>query len=107
MPWDKEKDLIFTDTDLKALLLKSMPPTWQNLYLLKGTQIMGDFQQMLAYFVQFQSITDSQATIRSNPSSTTWDQKKKPVQTMDKVDIFSLLFTVVEVKATGFPGKHI
>ena len=31
---------------------------------------------MLAYFVQFQSITDSQATIRSNPGSATWDQKK-------------------------------
>ena len=31
---------------------------------------------MLAYFVQFQSITDSQATIRSNAGSATWDQKK-------------------------------
>ena len=76
MPQDEEKDLIFTDTDLKALILKSMPPTWQNSYLLKGTRITDDFRQMLAYFVHFQSITDLQATIRSNPGSATWDQKK-------------------------------
>ena len=43
MPQDEEKDMIFTDTDLKALLLKSMPHTWQNSYLLKGTRITDDF----------------------------------------------------------------
>ena len=65
---------------------------------------------MLAYFVQFQSITDSQATIRSNPGSASWDQKNTismPVVTIDEVVVFLLLFTVVKMKATGFPGKHI
>ena len=28
MPHDEEKDTVFTDTDLKALLLKSVPLTW-------------------------------------------------------------------------------
>ena len=37
MPHDDKKDTVFTDTDLKALLLKSMPSSWQNAYLLKGT----------------------------------------------------------------------
>ena len=43
MPHNYEKDTVFTDTDLKALLFKSMPTTWQNSYLLKGTCTSGDF----------------------------------------------------------------
>ena len=60
MPHDDDKDAAFTDTDLKALLLKSMPLSWQNVYLLKGTRVSDDFWQMLSYFVQFQNITDNQ-----------------------------------------------
>ena len=37
MPHDDEKDTVFTDTDLKALHLKSMPLSWQNKYFLQGT----------------------------------------------------------------------
>ena len=33
MPHDEDKDKIFTDMDLKALLLKSVPSVWQNAYL--------------------------------------------------------------------------
>ena len=65
MPHDDEKDTVFTDTDLKALLLKSMPLTWQNSYLLKGTRTSDDFHKMLSYFIQLQSITDTQAISRS------------------------------------------
>ena len=43
MPHDDDKDSAFTDTDLKALLLKSMPLSWQNAYLLKGTRVSDDF----------------------------------------------------------------
>ena len=35
MPHD-EQDSTFTETDLKVLLLKSMPLAWQNAYMLKG-----------------------------------------------------------------------
>ena len=35
MPHDEDKDTVFTDTDLKAILLKSVPSAWQNAYLLK------------------------------------------------------------------------
>ena len=62
MPHDEEKDTVFTDTDLKARLWKSVPITWQNAYLLKGTRSTDNFCQMLAYFVQFQSITDAQGS---------------------------------------------
>ena len=37
MPHDEDKDTIFSNSDLKALLLKSMPISWQNAYILKGT----------------------------------------------------------------------
>ena len=37
MPQDKDKETILSDNDLKALLLKSMPISWQNAYLLKVT----------------------------------------------------------------------
>ena len=37
MPYNDKKDTLFTDTDFKALLLKSMTSSWQNAYLLKGT----------------------------------------------------------------------
>ena len=67
MPHNNEKDTVFTDTDLKALLLKSMPSSWQNTYLLKGTQTTDKFQQMLSYFVQLQSNTDNQ-TVAKAPS---------------------------------------
>ena len=60
MPHDDDKDTVFTVSDLKALLLKLMPLSWQNAYLLKGTCISDDFRQMLSYFVQLQSITDNQ-----------------------------------------------
>ena len=53
MPHNKGKDTIFSDNDLKALLLKSMPISWQNAYLLKDKQVTDDFCQMLTYFVQF------------------------------------------------------
>jgi hypothetical protein len=67
MPHNDKKDTVFMNTDLKALLLKSLPSSWQNVYLLKGTQTTDDFRQMLSYFVQLQSITDSQ-TIAKAPS---------------------------------------
>ena len=35
---DDKIDTVFTDTDFRALLLKSMPSSWQNAYLLKGPQ---------------------------------------------------------------------
>ena len=56
--------MVFTDTDLKALLFKLMPLSWQNAYLLKGTCVSDDFQQMLSYFIQFQSITDNQTGLK-------------------------------------------
>jgi hypothetical protein len=43
LPHDDNKDSVFTDTDLKALLLKLMPLSWQNAYLLKGTRTSDDF----------------------------------------------------------------
>jgi hypothetical protein len=60
MQHDDKIDTVFTDTDLRAMLLKSMPSSWQNAYLLKGTQNTDDSQKMLSYFVQLQSITDNQ-----------------------------------------------
>ena len=42
-----------------------MPISWQNAYLLKGTQVTDDFCQMLTYFVQFQNITDTQTMSKS------------------------------------------
>ena len=65
IPHDKHKDMIFSDNDLKALLLKSMPTSWQYAYLLKGTCVTDDFCKMLAYFVQFQSITDTHTMSKS------------------------------------------
>ena len=65
MPHDKQ-DSTFTETDLKALLLKSMPLAWQNAYMLKGTHAVDNFCQMVSYFVQTQPIGDNQT--RSTPS---------------------------------------
>ena len=59
MPHDNQ-DSVFTDTDLKALLLKSIPLSWQNTYLLKSTRASDNFCQMLSYFVQSQSIGERQ-----------------------------------------------
>ena len=77
MPHDGEKDTAFKDTDLKALLLKSMPLSQQNAYFLKGTCISDDFQQMLSYVVQFQSITDKQTSMKVFSTSQSLDKKKK------------------------------
>ena len=65
MPHDKQ-DSTFTETDLKALLLKSMPFAWQNAHMLKGICATDNFCQMLLYFVQTQSIGNNQT--RSTPS---------------------------------------
>ena len=35
MPHDEDKDTVFTGNYLKALLLQSLPPTMQNIYLSK------------------------------------------------------------------------
>ena len=77
MPCDEERDTIFTDTDLKALLLKSVPLTWQHAYLLQGTQTTDNFSQMLSYFVQFQSITDTQWISKSYSVSQSLDTRKQ------------------------------
>ena len=77
MPHDDEKDKVFTDTDLKALLLKSMPSLWQNAYLLKGTRTTDDFRQMLSYFVQLQSITDNQTVAKAPSASQGLDNRKQ------------------------------
>jgi hypothetical protein len=77
MPHDDDKDAAFTDTDLKALLLKLMPLSWQNAYLLKGTCISDDFRQMLSYFVQFQSITDNQTGLKVYSASQGLDSGKQ------------------------------
>ena len=42
-----------------------MPLIWQNSYLLKGTRTSDNFRKMLSYFIQLQSITDTQAISRS------------------------------------------
>ena len=76
MPHDEEKDTVFIDTDLKALLLKSVPVTWQNAYLLKGTRLTDNLCQMLAYFVQFQSITDTQGSSKPYTISQSADNRK-------------------------------
>ena len=58
MPHDHDEDSSFSESDLKALLLKSMPISWQHAYALKGTRSSDDYRHMLSYFVQYQSITD-------------------------------------------------
>ena len=73
MLYDEDKDMIFTNMNLKALLLKSMPSTWQISYLLKGNTSLNIFWQMLAYLLQFQSITDAHTVTRSNSASANWD----------------------------------
>ena len=65
MPHDDENNSVFSDTNLKALFLKSIPLSWQNAYLLKGTHISDDFQLILPYFVQIQSITDNQTSMKA------------------------------------------
>jgi hypothetical protein len=77
MPHDDDKDAAFTDTDLKALLLKSMPLSWQNAYLLKGTRISDDFWQMLSYFIQFQNITDNQTGMKVFSASQSLDNGRQ------------------------------
>ena len=67
----EDQDSVFIDMDLKALLLKSMPLSWQNAYLLKGTHASDNFCQMLSYFVQSQSIEDSPVASKPFFSPTT------------------------------------
>ena len=62
---------MFTDTGLKALLLKSMPLSWQNAYLLKGIRASQNFCPMLSYFVQSQSIGESQVASKPFLSTAT------------------------------------
>ena len=90
MPHDHDNDTAFSDTDLKALLFKSMPLTWHNAYLLKGSHISDDFCQMQSYFVQFKRITDNQTSIKH--SLLLRDQTRKSnintfILTMDEVVI--------------------
>jgi hypothetical protein len=68
IPHDNQ-DSVFTDTDLKALLLKSIPLSWQNAYLLKGTHVSDNFCQMLSYFVKSQSIGEHQVVSKPFLSS--------------------------------------
>ena len=65
MPHDDDNDTVFTGTNFKALLLKSMPSSWQNACLSKGTCTSENFWQMLSYFVQLQSITDNQTVSKA------------------------------------------
>ena len=77
MPRDDEKDSVFTDTDLKALLLKSKPSSWQNAYLSKGKCTPDDFLQILSYFVQLQSITDFKTDTKALSDSQILDSGKQ------------------------------
>ena len=77
MPHDDDKDALFTDTDLKALLFKLMLLLWQNAYLLKGTCVSDDFWKMLSYFVQFQSITDNQTGLKVFSASQGFDNGRQ------------------------------
>ena len=77
MPHDDEKDSVFTDTDLKALLLKSKPSSWQNAYLSKGKCTPDDFLQILSYFVQLQSITDFKTDTKAFSDSQILDSGKQ------------------------------
>ena len=70
MPHDNQ-DSVFTDTDLKALLLKSMPLACQNAYLLKGTCVSDNFFPIISFFVQSQSIGDSQVASKPFLSTAT------------------------------------
>ena len=58
MPHYHDEDSNISELDLKALLLKSMPLSWQHAYALKGTHTSDDYCHMLSYFVQYQLITD-------------------------------------------------
>ena len=69
MSHGSKKDTMFMDIDLKALLLKSISLNWQNSYLLKGTHTSDDFCKMLSYFVQLQSIIETQTISRSGAIS--------------------------------------
>jgi hypothetical protein len=47
------EDSSFSELDLKALLLKSMPTSWQQADALKVTHTSDDYCDMLSYFVQY------------------------------------------------------
>jgi hypothetical protein len=70
MPHDNQ-DSVSTDTNIKSLLLKSLPLSWQNAYLLKGTRSSDNFCQMLSYFVQSQFTGNSQVASKPFLSSAT------------------------------------
>ena len=48
MPHDHDEDSSFSESDLKALLLKSMPISWQHAYALKGTRSSDDYRRYVA-----------------------------------------------------------
>ena len=52
MPHDYEEDSSFSELDLKAFFLKSMPISWQHAYALKGTCTSDDYHYILSYIVQ-------------------------------------------------------
>ena len=52
LPHDHEEDSNFSELDLKALLLISMPISWQHAYPLKGTHTSDDYHYILSYIVQ-------------------------------------------------------
>jgi hypothetical protein len=77
LPHDDEKDIVFTDTDLKALLLKAIPSSWQNAYLLRGTCTSDNFPHIHSYFIQLQSITDNQTVAKYFSASQHLDNGKQ------------------------------
>ena len=63
MPHDQEVDSISSNSDFKALLLKTTPISWQDANALKGPCTLDDYCQMLTYFVHYQSISDKHLTL--------------------------------------------
>ena len=105
MPNDHDNDTAFSDTDLKALLFKSMPLTWHNAYLLKCSHISDDFWKMQSYFVQFKSITDNQTSIKTFSATQRSDREKqhKYIHTNHGWSgHFLLLFRLVKTILTKF-----
>lgn len=53
-----DNDKIFTETDLKIIFLKAMPIAGQQGYILKGTQTLDTFKEMMAYSTNYQAFID-------------------------------------------------
>ena len=64
-PHDKHNS-VFTDTDLKALLMKSMPLSWQKNDMVKGKFASDNFCPSLLCFVQSQSIKNVEVASKSS-----------------------------------------